>query len=67
MLGGPAMDKHSSLLQKLVNYGYKMLYNIEPRLDKHARDHHSNLLGQFVSYGEKGVQHWPIDKLYLPL
>jgi hypothetical protein len=27
------MDKHPNLLLKLVNYGYKLFYNIAPRLE----------------------------------
>ncbi len=26
----PAMNKHSSLLQTIVNYGFKKIYNIGP-------------------------------------
>ncbi len=32
------MDKHTSLLRKLVNYGRKMFYNIRPWWNYYAAD-----------------------------
>jgi hypothetical protein len=33
MLESLAREKHSSLLRKCVNYGRKMLYNIDPKVE----------------------------------
>ncbi len=39
-----ARDKHSSLLRKSLNYGQKKVYNIGPRLERHAKDKCSGLV-----------------------
>ncbi len=51
---GVASDKHSILLQTLVNYGRKKLYNIDTRAGR-CRDHHTDDLKQKLKFSYNWV------------